>query len=180
MSATPLHRPHVSGSVPRPTVASVTRVFTYAVSLAGVYLSVGFLFYYAAKEKLTAGAMPAGLQKEFAGSLFASVPGDNAAWILLGLIEASIVVLLAISLVRGEFLATHRKPFLLSGLSVGLFATALMGMTNDMVGDTAGAAELFTYFGLIAVVMLFVRQLAPYRPMGWLSGDDVPEITDGK
>jgi Na+-transporting NADH:ubiquinone oxidoreductase subunit NqrB len=124
--------------------------------------------------KLTAGAMPAPLKKEFAGSLFASIPGDNAAWILLGLIEATIVVLLAVSLIRGEFLATHRKPFLLTGLSVGLFATGLMGFTNDMVGSTAGAVELFTYFGLIAIVMMLVRQLAPYRSMGWLSGDDSP------
>jgi hypothetical protein len=49
-----------------------------------------------------------------------------------------------------------------------------MGFTNDMVGSTAGAVELFTYFGLIAIVMMLVRQLAPYRSMGWLSGDDSP------
>jgi len=174
MSTTSVHRPHLSGTIARPTVASATKLITYAATLASVYLSVGFLFYYAAKEKLTAGAMPAPLKKEFAGSLFASLPGDNAAWILLGLIEASIVVLLAVSLIRGEFLATHRKPFLLTGLSVGMFATGLMGFTNDMVGSTSGGLELFTYFGLIAVVMMLVRQLAPYRPMGWLSGDDTP------
>jgi hypothetical protein len=173
MSATSLHS-HQTHAVARPTVASITKLVTYSGTLAGVYLSVGFLFYYAAKEKLTAGAMPAGLQKVFAGSFFASVPGDNAAWILLGLIEASIVVVLAVSLARGEFLPTHRKPILLSGLSLGLFATALMGFANDMVGSTSGAAELFTYFGLIAVVMMLVRQLAPYRPLGWLSGNDTP------
>ena len=180
MSTTSFHRPHLAQSVAHPTVAGMTKLVTYAATLASVYLSVGFLFYFAAKEKLTAGAMPLPLKKEFAGSLFASIPGDNAAWILLGLIEASIVVLFAISLVRGEFLATRRKPFLLTGLSVGLFATGLMGFTNDMVGSTSGAAELFTYFGLIAVVMMLVRQLAPYRSMGWLSGDDAPaEITAG-
>jgi hypothetical protein len=171
-----LHRPQIH-TIARPTVASVTKLVTYSATLAGVYLSVGFLFYYAAKDKLTAGAMPAGLQKVFAGSLFASVPGDNAAWILLGLIEASIVVILAISLARGEFLPTHRKPILLSGLSVAMFATGLMGFANDMTGNDAGAAELFTYFGLIAVVLLLVRQLAPYRPLGWLSGNDLPAET---
>jgi hypothetical protein len=171
-----LHR-HQIHSIARPTVASITKLATYSATLAGIYLSVGFLFYYAAKEKLTAGAMPAGLQKVFAGSLFAKVPGDNAAWILLGLLEAAIVVILALSLARGEFLPTHRKPVLMTGLSVGMFATALMGFANDMTGDTAGAAELFTYFGLIAVVLLLVRQLAPYRPLGWLSGNDVPTET---
>jgi hypothetical protein len=178
MSTTSLHRPH-SHTIARPTVAGATKVVTYAATLASVYLSVGFLFYYASKEKLTAGAMPAGLKKEFAGSLFASVPGDNAAWILLGLIEAAIVVLLAVSLIRGEFLATRRKPFLLTGLSVAMFATALMGFANDMVGSTAGAVELFTYFGLIAIVAMIVRQLAPYRSMGWLSGDDAP-VAEGR
>lgn len=173
MSATSLHR-HQTRSIARPTVASVTKLVTYSGTLAGVYLSVGFLFYYAAKDKLTAGAMPAPLQKVFAGSLFASIPGDNAAWILLGLVEAAIVVVLAISLARGEFLPTHRKPFLFSGLSIGLFATGLMGFANDMVGSTSGAAELFTYFGLIAVVLMLVRQLAPYRPLGWLSGNETP------
>ena len=175
MSTTSLHRPDTS-TLARPTIAGATKLVTYAATLASVYLSVGFLFYFAAKEKLTAGVMPAGLKTEFAGSLFASIPGDNAAWILLGLIEASIVVLLAVSLVRGEFLATRRKPFLLTGLSVAMFATGLMGFTNDMVGSTSGAAELFTYFGLIAVVSMVVRQMAPYRPMGWLSGDDAPAV----
>jgi hypothetical protein len=174
MSTTSFHRPHITTGVARPTIASATKLVTYAATLAGVYLSVGFLFYYAAKEKLTAGAMPAGLKPAFAGSLFASIPGDNAAWILLGLIEAAIVVLLAVSLVRGEFLATRRKPFLLTGLSVGMFATGLMGFTNDMIGSTSGALQLFTYFGLIAIASMLVRQLAPYRSIGWLSGDDAP------
>jgi hypothetical protein len=57
------------------------------------------------------------------------------------------------------------QKFLLTGLSVGLFATGLRGSANDMVGLTSGALELFTYFGLIAIVMMRVCQLAP------LSGD---------
>lgn len=60
--------------------------------------------------------MPVGLQKAFAGSFFASVPGDSAAWVLLGLVELSAVVLVSVSLVRGEFLPQRRKPILLAGL----------------------------------------------------------------
>ena len=65
---------------------------------------MGFLFYYAAKEKLftDSGTMPAPLQKLFAGSFFASVPGDNAAWVLLGLLEAAVVVLLGGELGAGR------------------------------------------------------------------------------
>lgn len=170
MSATTIDsRPHAAA---RPALADITKIATYGTTLAGIYLSVGFLFYYAAHEKLItdSGTMPAALQKMFAGSLFASVPGDNAAWLLLGLLEASVVVLLALSLLRGEFLPQRRKPILLTGLGVSLLAFGVMGLANDMIGNTATVSELFTYFGVTAVVMFLVRQMSPYRPMGWLAG----------
>jgi hypothetical protein len=171
MSAASVHRPRAT-SIPKPTASRLAKLFTYATSLAGVYLSVGFLYYFAAKEKLIddSGTMPAGLKKEFAGSLFASFPGDNAAWILLGAVEAVVVILLAVSLVRGEFLSNRGKPFLLAGLGTSMLALGFMGVANDMVGDTSTAAEVFTYAGLTAVLMILVRQMAPYRPVGWLSG----------
>jgi hypothetical protein len=156
----------------RPNVAVLAKLATYTTALAGIYLSVGFLFYYAAHEKLfiNNGTMPAPLQKLFAGSFFASVPGDNTAWLLLGLLEASVVVLLALSLVRGEFLPSRRKPILLTGLGVSLLAFGVMGLANDMIGNNATVIELFTYFGLTIVVMFFVRQMSPYRPLSWLAG----------
>jgi hypothetical protein len=156
----------------RPALADIAKVATYATTLAGIYLSVGFLFYYAAYEKLITdnGKMPAALQKLFAGSFFASVPGDNAAWLLLGLLEACVVVLLAISLLRGEFLPQRRKAILLAGLGVSLLAFGVMGLANDMIGNTATVIELFTYFGVTVAVMFLVKQMSPYRPMSWLSG----------
>lgn len=78
--------------------------------------------------------MPAGLAKTFHGSFFASIPGDNAAWLLLGLLEASDVVILAASLVRGEFLAQRRKPILVAALGVSKLAFGLMILANAMVG----------------------------------------------
>jgi hypothetical protein len=172
MSATTIdHRPRTTT---RPALADIAKVATYATTLTGVYLSVGFLFYYAAHEKLftDSGTMPAPLQKMFAGSFFASVPGDNASWVLLGLLEACVVVLLAISLLRGEFLPQRRKPILLAGLGVSLLAFGVMGLANDMIGNTATVIELFTYFGITAVVIFLVRQMSPYRPMSWLAGTD--------
>jgi Na+-transporting NADH:ubiquinone oxidoreductase subunit NqrB len=100
------------------------------------------------------------------------VPGDNAAWVLLGLLEASIVVLLAISLLRGEFMPQRRKPILLAGLGVSLLTFGVMGLANDMIGNNATVIELFTYFGVTVVVMFLIRQLPPYRPIGWLAGTD--------
>jgi hypothetical protein len=172
MSATTWH--HSQHRVrARPAIAEIGRVATYAATLAGIYLSVGFLFYYAAHEKLivNGGSMPAGLQKAFAGSFFASVPGDNAAWVLLGLIEASVVVLLVVSLVRGEFLPQRRKPVLLAGLSVSVLAFAVMIVANAMTGNNASVITLFTYLGVTGVVMFLVRQMSPYRPMSWLAGE---------
>jgi hypothetical protein len=148
------------------------KVVTYSATLAGIYLSVGFLFYYAMKEKLftDSGTMPAPLAKAFDGSFFASVPGNNASWFLLGLLEALIVVMLAASLLTGEFLPQRRKPILLAGLSVSLFAYGFMGIANDMIGNNATVIELFTYFGMTIVAMFIIRQMAPYRPMSWLGG----------
>ena len=64
-----------------PALAVITKFTSYGATLAGIYLSVGFLFYYAAHEKLIAngGTMLAGLAKAFQGSFFASIPGDIAA-----------------------------------------------------------------------------------------------------
>ncbi len=123
MSATSIdHRPRTAT---RPALADIAKVATYATTLAGIYLSVGFLFYYAAHEKLftDSGTMPAPLQKMFAGSFFASVPGDNAAWVLLGLLEACVVVLLVVSVVRGEFLPGASQADLAGGS--GRFAVGL-------------------------------------------------------
>jgi hypothetical protein len=163
---------HKSTESRSPLLGQIARAATYTTTLAGIYLSVGFLFYFAAKEKLFTdnGVMPAPLAKLFDGSFFASVPGNNAAWLLLGLLEASVVVLLAVSLLTGEFLPQRRKPILLAGLGVSLLAFGVMGVANDMIGNNATVIELFTYFGLTVVVMFLVRQMSPYRPMSWLAG----------
>jgi hypothetical protein len=79
-------------------------------------------------------------------------------------------VLLALSLVRGEFLPQRQKPILLAGLSVALLAFGVMGVANNMIGNTPTVIELFTYFGVTIVAMFLVRQMSPYRPMSWLAG----------
>jgi hypothetical protein len=157
----------------RPIAAQLTRLATYSTVLASIYLAVGSVFYYASREKLItdSGTMPAGLVKAFHGSFFASVPGDNAAWVLLGLIEAAVFVVLAISLLSGEFLPQRRKPILLAGLGLSILAYGVMIVANAMTGNTATEIVLFTYLGVTVAVMFLVRQMAPYRPMSWLAGE---------
>ena len=120
----------------------------YWLGMTGIYLTFGFLWYYAAKEKLLDqnGHMPAGLVKVYHGSFIDSIPGLDAAWILLGLLEAVACVFFIASLVTGEFLPERRKPLLLSGLAVSIFTFAVMAFANNMVGDFATVAELFSYF----------------------------------
>jgi hypothetical protein len=155
-----------------PALSEITKFTSYVATLAGIYLAVGFLFYYASYEKLVTdgGTMPAGLAKTFNGSFFASVPVNNPAWVLLGLIEACVVILLAISLATGEFLPQRHKPILLTGLSVSLFAYGVMILANAMIGNNPTVAELFTYLGMTLIVMFVIRQMSPYRPMSWLAG----------
>ena len=148
--------PNPAATVPRtrgrsiPTLAETTKIVTYGATLTGIYLSVGFLFYYAnEREAIHRWWHDAqSLQKLFAGSFFASIPGDNAAWVLLGLLEASIVVLLArqpaarrVPSPAPQADPAHRP------VEVALLAFGVMGLANNMIGNSATAIELFTYLG---------------------------------
>jgi hypothetical protein len=167
-------------TVAGPILARITRVATYSTILGGIYLAVMSLFYYSSREKLItdSGTMPAGLVKAFHGSFFASVPGDNAAWFLLGLMEAAVVLVLAISLLTGEFLPQRRKPILLAGLGLSILAYGVMIVANAMTGNDPTVIELFTYLGVTVAVMFLVRQMSPYRPMAWLAGEADADGTD--
>ena len=72
----------------------------YWLGIFGIYLTFGFLWYYAAKEKLFDhdGTMPAGLKKAYAGSFLDTFPGLDAAWLLLGLLEAVAFLFFAVAL----------------------------------------------------------------------------------
>src|SRR5215475_3369940 len=90
----------------------------YGLVLAGIYFLVGVLFFNAGKEKIFDGlGAPAGIEKQFSGTFLATVPGVDAAWTILGILEFAIFVLVVVSLVRLEFMPDRRKPFMLSALS---------------------------------------------------------------
>ena len=93
---------------------------SYWLVSAGIYFTFGLLFYYSAKEKLidNSGTMSAPLAKTFHGTFVASFPGTNTSWVLIGLLEALVFVVIVASVLTGEFLPTRRKPILLSGLAL--------------------------------------------------------------
>jgi hypothetical protein len=92
----------------------------YWATLLGIYVMVGGLMFYSGKEKLfdDNGKAPQAIKDQFAGTLFAHVPGTDAAWVILGILEFGVFVLLLGSLVRLEFLPHRDKGLLQVALAV--------------------------------------------------------------
>jgi hypothetical protein len=142
----------------------------YGLVLAGIYLLVGVLFFYAGKEKLFDGlGAPAGIEKQFSGTFLDTIPGVDAAWTILGILEFGIFVLTAISLVTLEFLPTKRKPFLLAALALAIFTFSVLGIGQNVVGENSGVAELFLYAGATGVLLALVLLMPPYSAATWIS-----------
>jgi hypothetical protein len=144
---------------------------SYWLIIAGIYLTVGFLFFYTGKRKLfdQAGTMPSGLAAQFKGSFIASFPGVNVAWVLLGLILFIAFLGVVASLLAREFLPSRRKPILLGSLGLSMFAYGLMGFAENMINNSDSVASLFGYFSGTAVVIILLLLMPPYRNADWLS-----------
>ncbi len=142
----------------------------YALVLAGIYLLVGVLFFYAGKEKIIDGhGAPPGIAKQFAGTFLDTIPGVDAAWTILGILESLIFILVVISLVRLEFLPERRKSFLLSALALAIFTFSILAMGQNVTGENEGVAELFTYAGATGILIGLVLLMPPYRRGDWIS-----------
>jgi hypothetical protein len=138
---------------------------TYWAGIAAVYLSYGFLWFYAAKEKLfdQDGTMPGGLAKAYHGTIIDTTIGINTSWLLLGLLEGVAFLVVIASLAAGEFMPTRRKPVLLAGLAVSMFTFAVMTFGQNVIGNFEGVASLFTYMGVTGVVFAVIRYWLPAR-----------------
>ncbi|HEX6665743.1 MAG TPA: hypothetical protein VF081_04030 [Solirubrobacterales bacterium] len=143
----------------------------YALILAGIYLLVGVLFFYAGKEKIFDGiGAPMPIEKQFSGTFLDTIPGVDAAWTILGILEFAIFLLTAVSLIRLEFLPDRRKPFLLCALALAIFTFSILAIGQNVVGENTGVAELFLYAGATGVLLALVLLLPPFRPANWISG----------
>jgi hypothetical protein len=118
----------------------------------------------------TSGTMPAPLAKAFHGTFVASFPGTNTSWVLIGLLEALVFVVIVASVLAGEFLPTRRKPILLSGLALAMFTFAMIAWGENISAGFATVAELFQYLVGTAVLIVLVLLMPPYRKSDWLSG----------
>lgn len=147
----------------------------YGLILAGIYFLVGVLFFYAGKEKIFDGlGAPPPIEKQFAGTFLDTIPGTDAAWTILGILEFGIFVLMVISLVRLEFMPNRSKPWMLSALGLAIFTFSILGIGQNVVGENEGVAELFLYAGATGVLLWLVLQLPPYGAANWISGRRSP------
>lgn len=143
----------------------------YGLVLAGIYLLVGVLFFYGGKEKLfDGGGMPPPLEKQFSGTFLDTIPGTDAAWTILGILEFGIFLLTVVSLLTLEFLPSRRKPFLLSSLALSVLTFSVLGIGQNVLGEHTGVAELFLYGGATGVFIALVLIMPPYRSANWVSG----------
>jgi hypothetical protein len=144
----------------------------YWVTLVGVYVMVGGLMFYSGKGKLfdDDGNAPQAIKDQFSGTFLDTVPGTDAAWVILGVLEFGVFALLVASLIRLEFLPHRDKSFLQVGLAVALLTFALMAFGQTATGQHEGTASLYTYFGSTVVILILVSLMPPNRSDRWLGG----------
>jgi hypothetical protein len=143
----------------------------YGLTLAGIYLLVGILFFYSGKEKVIDNhGAPQGIVTQFKGTFIDTFPGINAAWWILGILESIVFLLVLISLVRLEFLPDRRKSWLLSSLALAIFTFSILAMGQNVTGQFSGVAQLYLYAGATGVLAGLVLLMPPYRRANWISG----------
>jgi hypothetical protein len=144
----------------------------YWATLVGVYLMVGGLMFYSGKEKLfdDDGNAPQGIKDQFKGTFIDTFPGTDAAWVILGVLEFGVFVLLVASLIRLEFLPHRDKSFLQVGLAFALLTFASLAFGQTVTRQFSGTASLYTYFGSTVVILILVSLMPPNRSDRWLGG----------
>jgi len=142
----------------------------YWATIAGVYLMVGGLMFYSGKGKLfdSDGHAPEAIKKQFADSFLHVIPGTDAAWVILGILEFGVFLLLLLSLLRGEFFPHREKSIMQVALAVSLITFACLAFGQTATGQHEGSASLYQYFGATAVILILVSLLPPNRSDRWL------------
>jgi hypothetical protein len=151
----------------------------YWATLVGVYVMVGGLMFYSGKGKLfdDDGNAPQGIKEQFEGTFLDTFPGTDAAWVILGILEFAVFLLLVGSLIRLEFLPHRDKGLLQVGLAVALLVFGIMAFGQTATAQFAGTASLYTYFGATAVILILVSLMPPNRPDRWLGGTSRSDMT---
>lgn len=128
--------------------------------------------FYSGKGKLfdDDGNAPAGIKEQFKGTFLDTFPGTDAAWVILGILEFGVFVLMVASLIRLEILPHRDKSLLQVALGVALLTFAFLAFGQTATNQFEGTASLYTYFGSTAVILILVSLMPPNRSDRWLSG----------
>jgi hypothetical protein len=143
----------------------------YWATLAGVYLMLGGLMFYSGTEKLfdENGHAPAPVKEQFANSFLSTFPGTDASWVIIGVLEFAVFVVIVLSLLRLEFLPHRDKSVLQVALALALMTFAFLAFGQTATKQFAGTVSLYQYFGATAVILILISLMPPNRPDNWLS-----------
>jgi hypothetical protein len=132
-----------------------------SVKLLPIYLLFIGTFGQASLEKLRSGGMPDWFRKQFEGTILNPFPGSlSVQYYLLALLELCVVLCFLWSGVQLEFLAGHDRIFLKAALVLALFTFFALGLGLRLSNDFQGAANLFAYFGVTLLALLYVERFA--------------------
>jgi hypothetical protein len=148
----------------------------YWLIIGGVYFLVGVLFLYSGKSKLfdDNGHAPEPLKKQFEGTFIETLPGVDAAWVMIGILEFGVFLVMLLSILRGEFLPRKSKSLLLVARALALLTFACLSFGQTTTGNNEGTASLYTYFASTAVIILLVLKLPPNGPLSRLGARRPP------
>jgi membrane-bound acyltransferase YfiQ involved in biofilm formation len=142
----------------------------YLFALLGVYVMTGGLFFYGFWEKTIEGDLkiPPPLEEQFDKTFIGTIPGSEAAWAIVAILEGLVFLLILASLFTMEFRPSRRKPFLLTSLALGMLVFGVLSFGQNATAQHESVASLYGYFGTTTIIMLFIRTLPPYSGNRWL------------
>lgn len=142
----------------------------YLFAMVGLYVMIGGLFFYGFWHKAVDGnfdiAPP--LKQQFDRTIIGTVPGAEASWVIITILEGIVFLLVAASILTLEFRPSRRKPFLLTALAMGLLVFGLLAFGETVTEQHESVATLYSYFAATVILMIFVRTLPPYSANRWL------------
>lgn len=97
----------------------------------------------------------------FGETFLAQFPGMWVSFFSIAAGEALAALLALVAVVRLEFLPGRDRSFTLATIVLSLLLFVQLGFGLRLVGDNAGAANLFFYFGATLVALHFVRSEEP-------------------
>ncbi len=160
----------LAGGRGAPVAASPFDKVAYLFAMVGLYVMTGGLFFYGFWHKAIDGdfniAPP--LAEQFDQTFIGTVPGADAAWVIITILEGIVFLLILASLATLEFRPSKRKPFLLTSLAMALLVFGLLAFGQTATEQHEAVASLYGYFGATVIIMLFVRTLPPYTSNRWL------------